>query len=650
MKHLALLVLCFCFLSLAAWGKDEPVGASYAWTAEGPLGERTPAPMDTLTYDYFLKSIPSAVSPAYATTGNMGAEGLEMLYFRRESTSNFFFRDALRHWIPQTTTFFNTRIPMTLLSFNTGGGKEDSQDRLKMTFSGNAGPRWQVGANLDYIYSKGSYNYQATKDLIWGFSTSYIGDRYQMQAYWNHWNMLNKENGGITDDLYITDPEELQGGVSSVNCKTIPTNLTAAHTRVVGGDFKLANRYNVGFWKETKEGDSVVAKEYVPATAFSWVMTYQEGRHVFKNTANEDFWAHHYMDASETYDKTTFWTLRNTLGVELLEGFNKYAKASLALFLTHEIRKYVQAPDTLSIAKDQRPGDLSSYPFTQKVLGSKTESDRLWAGAQLIKRQGRLINYNVIGEIGVLGGALGETKITGDLTTHFRLLKDSVALTAFGFFKNEAVPYLLQHYTSNHFIWENDFSKVRRLRLGGRLHLERTNTWLEGGVENVQNLVYFNSEALPEQCSSSIQVISLALRQNFQFGILHWNNDLTFQTSSKQEVLPLPKFAIYSNLYLWFKVAKVLDVQLGVNCDYYTRYKAMNYQPALASFYTDPSQEVGNFPFVNVYANMKLSRTRFYVVYSHLNASMGTKNYFSLPHYPLNPARLQFGLAVDFRN
>ena len=80
----------------------------------------------------------------------------------------------------------------------------------------------QVGAMIDYLYSKGCYDYQATKHLNWGFSGSYIGDRYEFQGFFNHWNMLNMENGGITDDLYITDPAQLQGGQASIQPQSNP--------------------------------------------------------------------------------------------------------------------------------------------------------------------------------------------------------------------------------------------------------------------------------------------------------------------------------------------------------------------------------------------------------------------------------------------
>ncbi len=116
-------------------------------------------------------------------------------------------------------------------------------------------------------------------------------------------------------------------------------------------------------------------------------------------------------------------------------------------------------------------------------------------------------------------------------------------------------------------------------------------------------------------------------------------------------MLPLPKLALYSNLYLAFKVAKVLKVQLGIDCDYYTRYYAPAYNPATMTFHTQQEQKCGNFAFANAYANFRLKRARFFVLYSHVNDGIvGGKNYFSSPHYPLNPGRFQMGVSVDFAN
>ena len=131
---------------------------------------------------------------------------------------------------------------------------------------------------------------------------------------------------------------------------------------------------------------------------------------------------------------------------------------------------------------------------------------------------------------------------------------------------------------------------------------------------------------------------------------MNWDNTVTYQTSTQQNIIPLPKLAVYSNLYLLFRVAGVLHVQIGVDCDYYTKYKSVNYQPATMSFYNQNQYECGNYPFMNAYANMKLSKARFYVLYSHVNQGLFGSNYFSMPHYPLNPRRFQFGISVDFAN
>ena len=651
-RILYILIILLITLGFQAQAKKTVVAPSYAWTANPPIGITTPATIDTVLYNYYQQAIPSMESPAYATTGSLGAEGMNMLYFERQPMSDFFFRDAMRAWLPSSTSpkFYNTRIPMTLLSYNSGGG----QDRLQATFSGNANKQIQIGAMLDYIYSKGCYNYQAAKGLIWGFSGSYMGERYELQASYFHYNLLNKENGGITNDLYITDPAEIQGGTTSVDNKSIPTHLSTAHSRVRGADLTVYNRYKVGYYKDITpdslaELDTTIY-EFVPVSTFNWAIKYVDSKHNFINQAPGEarFWENTYLDNYGTYDHTTYWTLTNTLGISLLEGFNKYAKAGLTAFATHQVRRYNQTTDTITpeIAIEE---DLSPYPYPNKIKPNATEN-LLWLGGQLTKQKGSLLTYNATAKFGILGPVAGDINIDGDVSTRFKLFGDSVTIKGYGLFANEEAPYLMKHYVSNHFIWENDFGKTRRLRFGGELNIPHTKTNINIGVENVQNYIYFNNQCLPTQHSGSVQVFSATLNQNFRVGILNWNNKITYQTSSNKNIIPLPQLAVYSNLFLLFKVAKVLDVQFGIDCDYYTSYYSPSYQPATMSFYNQNEIKVGNYPFMNLYANMKLKKTRFYVMFSHINKGLTGTNYFSMPHYPLNPRLFQLGLSIDFAN
>lgn len=660
--HIALTALTIAATSYIADGqtsgptnaKRQTVEPATAWTTLSPLGLREPAPIDTLLYNYFRESVPSAVSNAYATTGNLGCEGLNMIFAQRPERSDFFFHDPLAHWLPDLNShkFYNSRIPMTLLSYNTGGGRDNEQNRLKAIFSGNATRQIQVGGLVDYLYSKGSYNYQALSDFVWGLSGSYTGDRYQLQASFTHWNSLNKENGGITDSRYITDPAELQGGDPKIDAKSIPTRLTSAHTRVAGSQLYLNNRYNVGHWRSEMVDDTTEVRTYIPVISFVWTFDYRREKHLFLNdnrSEADEFWENRYLSAGETRDLTRFWNFTNVAGVEMIEGFHRNIPFGLSVFAKHEVRRYTLPADTLSHMAADRPEDLTPWPEGLDIRHAKTEN-LLWVGAQLTRIKGGVIKFDATADVGVLGPAIGQFKLKGNVSGGFPLLGDTATVAGYARFDNVEAPYLMRNYISNHFVWKNDFGKQRTLNFGGRLYIGRSGTSLDVGMTNLQNYVYFGSDGLPRQHGDNVQVFSASLNQNFHVGILHWNNSLTYQTSSDDNILALPKFVVYSNLYLLFKVAKVLTVQLGVDCDYYTRYYAPVYQPATMGFCNQNSTMIGNYPFMNAYINMKLSKARFYVMFSHVNQGWFGNDYFSMPDYPLNPRRFQLGVSVDFAN
>ena len=176
-------------------------------------------------------------------------------------------------------------------------------------------------------------------------------------------------------------------------------------------------------------------------------------------------------------------------------------------------------------------------------------------------------------------------------------------------------------------------------------------TYLNVGFENVQNHVYFNKDNLPTQDSDNIQIFNATLKQRLKLSIVHLDLEAIYQASSKQSVIPVPALSAYGNLYVLFKIAKVLETQIGVDCRYNTLYYSEIYNPATATFRVQDEYKVGNYPYMNVYANMKLKMVRFYVMYAHFNQGLfGGNNYMNMPHYPMNPASFQFGVSIDFAN
>ena len=639
--------------SKTAKPKKQRVEPSFAWSVSEPLGLHYPSTIDTIHLDYHRTMVPSMVSDAWLTTGNYGAPGQDQIFFDRPSTGEFFFEDAIGAWLHDTGTmrYYNTRIPMTLLSHSTGGDKYSNLDRTRLEFSGNVNRKTQVGGGLDYIYSKGSYDVQADKDFTWRLFGSHMGDRYELQTFFNHYNYTTKESGGITDDRYITDPAEVQGGETRVDNKSIPSHLNSAHSHLEGSQLYLNQRYKVGFYRYRRDSvtDTVIDRTYVPVTSFIWTLDFKHSQHQFINSSTSEdrsFFDHTYLSPDGTNETTKFWRLRNTVGVSMLEGFNKWAKFGFAVYGTHEVRRYTQAADSLT-GTEQDDG-LDSLPVD--IVHAKTQN-LLWVGGQLTKQQGSLLRYNATAQFGVLGDAAGEVDIAGDVTTRFRLLGDTVSIKGYGYFKNLSVPYLLQHFISNHYAWDNSFAKTKRVRVGGELNIPHTWTNVNVGYETLTDYIYWDADGLPAQHSGAIHVLSARWHQGLHFKAFNWENSVTLQTSSNETVLPLPKLAIYSNLYATFAIARVLHVQLGVDGNFYTKYYAPSYNPATMTFHSQQEIKCGGFPLLNLYANFKMKQARFFVAWTHFNQKIHSGDaYFATPHYPLNPARLQVGVSVNFVN
>ena len=614
------------------------------------MGLRYDVPMDTLMHNFYSTDIPSSYSTAYGTTGNLGGAAFSKIFFDRNIPSEFFFKDPFSHWIQTASTwkFYNTHIPFTQLSYLTGGSKQTAQDDLKAVFSGNINPRLALGGSVNYILSRGHYQHQATKDLAYSIFGSYLGDRYDIQFFLNTYNFVNQENGGITDDTYILNPEEVQGGQSSVDTRTIPTNLSDAYNRIRGQEYYATQRYKFGFYQEEQQ-DTTVIRTFVPVTSIIHTIEYNANKHRFVNqSATEDttYFANTYMSLGGTNEETTYQSLRNTVGISLLEGFNKWAKAGLRAFVTSDLRHFT-LPDSVK-------GESSYNEHNVSV------------GAQLIKAQGSALHYDVTAETWLLGEDAGQLKIDGRADLNFKLFKDTVTLAARAFFHRVNPTFYYRHYHSKHLWWDNgSLDKEIRSHIEGELTLRRTRTKLRVAYDNLQNYTYLaqrynitedfgrtGNTVSVKQNSSNMSLLTLQLAQDFKFGPLNWENLITYQKSSDENVLPVPQLNVYTNLYLHFKIAKVLSIDLGGDLRFFTKYKAPDYSPALSQFTVqdngDANKEIGNYPIVNVYANMHLKHTRFFIMMSHVNASSGDS--FLVPHYPINGRLFRFGVSWNFFN
>lgn len=275
------------------------------------------------------------------------------------------------------------------------------------------------------------------------------------------------------------------------------------------------------------------------------------------------------------------------------------------VFVTHEYRRYGQ------------PTHLPDTVFQT----NESENDIL-VGGEISKNNGRVLHYNVNGDICLIGANVGDFNIQGQGDLNVRIgKKDSASLVVRAHVCNQKPTYLLRRYRNAYIQWDNDnLSRQFRTGVQAELKYSRTRTKLRFGWENLTNYTYlamqntlqdgatagstvpgdYRHNAVVKQSDASVQVFMASVSQDLIWKIFGWENEVTFQHSTNKDALPLPAINIYSNIYLQFRIAKVLRVQLGGDVRFFTGYYAPDYfVPAGMFAVQDPNHarvSIGKYP------------------------------------------------------
>lgn len=712
----------------------------YVWTIDRKFGDMTKAEVDTMPHLYPNTTMSMGKYGQYNTIGSNYLARQNRIFIDRPAFSQFFFTDVYDQSIiqPDQLHFTNSLSPITNLSYDNCGDKTDGEDHLKALFAANFGKRLGIGFNIDYQYARGYFQNQNASHFGATFYTSYLGDQYQLHALYSTYHEKATENGGITDDNYITHPEvATQTAGQSYSDNEIPTILNNNWNRNDHQHFFLTHRYNLGFYRKVKmtdeeiknrefaktalqdtrddetpqqessettvpkgrpkdaaiagdvpdiqqnadttrikvdskavadsllaiqaEADSLEAlmkREFVPVTSFIHTLDISNYDHRYQAYSTPtDYYANNYFTRYEEgfsgdsiYDQVKVFDIRNTLAIALLEGFNKYVPAGLKAFVTFDLRKY-------KIPELNKDG----------IAWLQNENEHnISIGGQLQRTLGHTFHYNLQAETWLTGEDAGQLKLEGETDLNFPLFGDTVHLAAKAYFYRLNPSYFERHYHGKHFWWDNSLEKSTRTRIEGKFSYDKTKTSLRVAIEEIQNYTYLGMSytrtdnknigmtAAVRQHSSNINVLTAQLDQKLKAGPLHWDNIITYQSSSNKDVLPLPTLNVFSNLYLDFMIARVLKVELGASATWFTKYYAPDFCPALNRFAIQENEdsrvEVGNFPFVDVYANLHLKHTRFFVMMNNIMGDSLNRQEFLVPHYPMNRSVLHIGVSWNFFN
>ncbi len=775
-----LLLVVLCGAVLTAWAQDDDntfirrgknLGDTatakkeipkhfYVWSVDRQFGDITRQPIDTVTHLFQNTAFTQGLHGEYNTLGTLGSPRLNRIATdRRGDDGDFFFTEPYSYFLhkPDEFLFTNTLSPYANLSYLFCGNRTNGEDNFRAKFAVNAGKRLGVGFDIHYLYGRGYYSEQSTSLLNTTLYGSYRGDQYVAHLIVGINRIKVAENGGITNDDYITHPENFDDSYAT---SEIPTMLEANWNRNSGFNLFLTHRYSLGFHRRVpmteeeiaarqfaiesqKENDererrakemgqrgrgpdgdedddndeptytgrpagavvvgddsptplapdslavgtplaqghggsaadrqgqggsaspdSLAAAEraaaaedewmkdeFVPVTSFIHTLEYTTNHRIYQAYRTPaDYYAHTYYDSlalrgDSIYDQTRYRRVRNTLAIALLEGFSRWAFASLKAFATSDLQHYT-LPDTHNVLVAHNTHNLS-------------------IGAQMCRRQGHTFHYNAAIEAWLMGDNQGQVKVQGDIDLHIPLARDTLSFVARAYFGNEQPNYYLRHYHAKHFWWDDDLSKQTHTRLEAVVAYPRTHTTLRFAADLLTNYTYlcgtyrqdslgrWDNAVVPQQHGDAITLLTAAIEQRFVVGPLNWETVLTWQHSTNQDVLPVPTVDIYTNLYLRFRIARVLLAEMGADMRYFTRYAAPDYSPALGQYVVqgnDTKTTIGAYPTVNVYMNFNLKGTRFFIMYTHLTYGTGNSDAFLTPHYPLNRRVLRLGLSWNFFN
>ena len=600
--------------------------------------------LDTTMLNYHDVDVQQLYSISSVTNGNVLVSPIESRVVNdRLKTIDDPFAWSLTPYVvtPQQQRYFNTRTPFSTVAYKKGFVTGHEENDIDFLFTGNINPRLNLGVEMDYLNSVGHYANTAGKlfrGSVWG---SYTGGHYSMHAAFGWSRLSSFDNGGLQDINDLTN---------GMYAQDLPVRMNAMTAyRYLSG--YLHNQYAITSEREYHDSIEVIEDgkrvkrdtikvEYTPLMTFSHVFECNNSnRRYVEQDADQGFYDEIYYDSIATKDTTDVLTIRNTLAVTFCEAYNTKLKFGFTAFAMNECQRFIN---------DSVPYD-SIYDYRWM--------NNTFVGGAIHKHSGANVRYHVEGQVCVLGYKIGEFDVNGKLTTKFNAGKYPFIISARAYAKSETPNWYLQHYRSNHVIWDNTFGFTYRFLGGATIHYDYK--WLKPHIdfsfENQTNPIYVSyADWRPHQYKGNVQIITGDVGLDLTTPWINLENKAVIQHSTNDSVLPVPLVILQHRLYYhgtWFRA---LDTQIGVDVRYFTKYHAPVLCPATGMFANQQDVTVGNYPWMNVYASfyVRSIRLRFFAHYQHLSYWFFKENkgYITMPGYPTNRDIFRAGLAWHFYN
>lgn len=605
----------------------------FAWKVNTSYNDVTRMPVDTLLngnfqLDYSFMRLSGGIGSAYL--GNLGSATMPLNYFDRVNPRNFSFVNVWRNYIqrPEDILFYNARIPYSRVSYEMSGGTPFEENLFNVVLSHNISP--STSANIVYNAdgTKGTYVNQRALDRYFAVSVAHTGKRYAIHGGYIYNVGEVNENGGIRHDNEVTDtvmPKEDQIDVMLKKAK----NVYRSHT------FWWTQSYGIPL-RAQREDELTIQK--IPTIYVGQSFDYTLFTKSYNAVGDTSLYKQSYVSEAASADSMA----QQKIDFQLFMQLQPYNRDGILGLISAGIGM-----------------DFSAYyqrvPLEFRELysvGGRMNRNTTYVYGGVEGKFKKYLDWNAKARYNLIGYRANDLDVEGNisLSAFTKKKQNPLTLDASVRFSLTAPDFWAQSFFSNHFAWHNSFEKEVLTQFSAKFSAPSIGLVLGGDYSITTNKVYFDANSLPNQFTGALSMLGVYLQKDFRAGGFHFNHRVLFQLSSEQEVAPVPLISAYVSYFFRFDVVKkVLNMEVGLDGRYQTKYYGFGYNPAIAQFYNQREKQFGGHPYVDAFVSAKWKRMRILIKLQHWNTNLfGNRDYFMALHYPQNRMMLKFGFSWSF--
>lgn len=608
------------------------------WTLSSDYSREVPADIDTVFSLSNRFKLADKYSPVNASLGNYGLPFYQISFFDRITDPEKFLYSyyyPLMH-LPNNAVFMNTQVPYTEIDWSFAGPKETSEQTFRIRHSQNINRFVNFGLIYDIAYSLGQYTSQRSDDKTFTFYTSYTGEKYKAYFSAGINNLTSYENGGIQPgaDLNIAN---------SLDVSTSLATLNKANSVVKNKNILLVQRYTFSAASASAKDTTAKKKSgfFGLSGTLSHIFTIEStGRAYNDQVPASGFYDYVFITLKATSDSLHNTLIKNTVRFDFATDESRKFRLGGGAGIRNELNTFY---NEVAIPFPMKGSSFHIHKNSNVLLG------------KLYNNIGDKFSWNASGEFYLTGYRLGDFNLNGEILKSFIINHSPVTWAINGSMMNRQPSFWYEHWGANNFRWSNNFKKEFRIDVGSSLRYPAKKTELKFNYAVIKNYTDFDTTAHPSQYSGAISVASLALKNELKLWKFHLVSDIIVQKSTNRDILDLPLAAVreaffFEHLFRFEKTGGKLNTQLGADVIYTTAYHPYSYMPATGRFYRQDKITDGNYPFINLFFNFKVKRTRVFIMFDHVNAKLMGYNYEMVPFYPMNIRMLRYGLSWTFYN